>query len=123
MPVLLLRRLPIVPVDARRFGQGRFREALLQLQGRCSVSGISTPAVLRAAHIHRWADCDDTPTARHDIDNGQLLAAHLDALFEKGLIIFADDGRMLVSPELTPAERERLQIDEPCRLYFKPSPR
>ncbi|WP_158664395.1 HNH endonuclease [Cupriavidus metallidurans] len=104
-----------------RIGQGRFRDALLQLHGRCAVSGISNPAVLRAAHIHRWADCDDTPTARHDVDNGLLLAAHLDALFEKGLIIFADDGRMLVSPELTPADRELLQIAGPRRLAVKPS--
>lgn len=106
-----------------RIGQGRFRDALLQLHGRCAVSGISTPTVLRAAHIHRWADCDDTPTARHDVENGLLLAAHLDALFEKGLIIFADDGTMLVSPELAPADRELLQIAGPRRLALKPSPR
>ncbi|AVA38176.1 HNH endonuclease [Cupriavidus metallidurans] len=104
-----------------RIGQGRFREALLQLHGCCAVSGVSTPAVLRAAHIHRWADCGDTPTARHDIDNGLLLAANLDCLFETGLIAFDDDGRILISPELDTAARDALGLSPDLRLAVVPT--
>ena len=105
-----------------RIGQGRFREALLQLHGHCAVSGISTTAVLRAAHIHRWADCDGTPTARYDIDNGLLLAANLDCLFETGLIAFDDDGRILISPELDTTACEALGLNPEIRLAVAPSP-
>lgn len=104
-----------------RIGQGTFRTALLRLHGRCVVSGIAVQAVLRAAHIHRWADCADSE--RHDPDNGLLLSANLDCLFEAGLIAFADDGRMLVSSKLDPAERQYLQIVDGQRLSFTPTRR
>ncbi|WP_342051328.1 MULTISPECIES: HNH endonuclease [unclassified Cupriavidus] len=104
-----------------RIGQGRFRDALLQVHGRCVLTGIAIPAVLRAAHIHRWADCADTPTARHDIDNGLLLAANLDCLFETGLIAFDDDGQILISPELDEAARDALGLRPDLRLAVVPS--
>lgn len=120
-----------VPTEIRREGiarltQGSFRQDLIAARHgteRCDVTGIAVPEVLRAGHIHRWADCKETKYMRRDPANGLLLAAHLDALFEKGLIIFADDGRLLVSPTLSPDDRRMLQIDEPRRLAFKPSER
>ncbi|WP_354681945.1 HNH endonuclease signature motif containing protein [Cupriavidus necator] len=106
-----------------RLGQGRFRTALLQRHGSCTVSGVTVPAVLRAAHIHRWTDCADTPEARLDLDNGLLLTANLDALFEPGLIAFDDDGTMLLSPQLTNADRAALGITFGMRLRHIPSAR
>ncbi|WP_354681944.1 HNH endonuclease signature motif containing protein [Cupriavidus necator] len=75
-----------------RLGQGLFRAALLALHGRCALTGIAEPSVLRAAHIHRWADSRDEPRARRDPENGLLLTANLDCLFEGGLIAFDDKG-------------------------------
>ncbi|MFM0085061.1 HNH endonuclease signature motif containing protein [Paraburkholderia sediminicola] len=104
-----------------RIGQGRFRAALLQLHGRCAVTGVSTPAVLRAAHIHRWADCADTPAARLDLENGLLLTANLDALFEAGLITFDDEGLIAISSRLDADARKSLGIHAQMRLYRSPS--
>jgi putative restriction endonuclease len=84
----------------QRVGQGLFRSALLDFwQGRCCVTGLALPELLRASHIKPWADCasDDE---RLDVFNGLLLAPHLDALFDAGLVTFDDDGAVLVSAAL-----------------------
>lgn len=105
-----------------RIGQGRFRAALLQLHGRCAVTGVATRTVLRAAHIHRWVDCADTPAARLDLENGLLLTANLDALFEAGLITFDDDGLITISSRLDADAQKSLGIHAHMRLYRTPSP-
>ncbi len=100
-----------------RLGQGKFRDGLLAAyNGRCMLSGIDVREVLRAAHIQRWADCDDDPTARHDLHNGLLLSANLDCLFEAGLIAFADDGRIIISDRLTDSTRQQFGLHEGMRL-------
>lgn len=96
-------------VDAR-LGQGKFRDDLLAAwQGRCPLTQIAHPRLLRASHIKRWADC--TNAERIDPNNGILLAAHIDAAFDCGLISFADDGKLLVAQDkLTSTDRELLQL-------------
>ncbi|MDF3883941.1 HNH endonuclease [Cupriavidus basilensis] len=107
-----------------RLTQGAFRRSLVEARGeQCDVTGIAVGAVLRASHIQRWADSDEEPRARRDPANGLLLAAHLDALFEHGLIAFADDGSMLISPELDEQELERLGVERGMRLRFVPNER
>lgn len=87
-------------VVVQRVGQNLFRAALLDYwQGRCCVSGLAVPELLRASHIKPWAACasDDE---RLDVFNGLLLAPHIDALFDGGWISFSDDGRVLTSDAL-----------------------
>jgi hypothetical protein len=43
----------------QRVGQDIFREALMDYwSGRCPLTGITEPALLRASHIVPWAECD-----------------------------------------------------------------
>jgi putative restriction endonuclease len=42
--------------------------------GRCPISGVDQPELLRASHIKPWADCS-TDAERLDVFNGVLLAA------------------------------------------------
>jgi hypothetical protein len=103
-----------------RCGQGDFRENLLRRwQGRCAVTGLDCPELLIASHIEPWADSTDR--ARLDVENGLLLAAHLDRLFDKGLITFSDEGDMLLSSELGRQERDHFGL--PLPLRFRPSER
>jgi hypothetical protein len=49
----------------QRIGQDIFRAALMDYWGgRCPITGITDPALLRASHIVPWADCDERATPR-----------------------------------------------------------
>lgn len=100
----------------QRIGQDVFREALMDLwQGRCAVTGIPfPPQLLRASHAKSWAKATDSE--RLDPFNGLLLATHLDAMFDSGLIGFAEDGHMLCSSQLDPVVRSHFDINEDSRL-------
>lgn len=90
-----------------RVGQDIFREALMKYWGgMCPISGVTEPRLLRASHAKPWKDCTDEE--RLDVHNGLLLAAHLDAAFDAGLISFSDGGRMLMSDQLGAIERTLL---------------
>ena len=84
----------------QRIGQDVFRQGLLEYwEGRCVITGLDMPELLRASHIKPWADCD-TDAERLDIFNGLLLAPQLDAVFDAGFITIANDGTVLPSDQL-----------------------
>jgi ribosomal protein L34 len=102
----------------QRVGQDVFREALLDYwDGACAVTGLALPDVLRASHAKPWADCT-SDEERLDVFNGFLLAAHLDALFDQGLITFDDGGGMVIATCLTSDHRTLLHLDEGLRLRW-----
>ena len=85
----------------QRVGQNLFRQALMEYWGgACAVTGLNLPEALRASHAKPWAKCD-TDAERLDVFNGFLLSAHLDALFDSGLITFDDEGVVVFSNYLT----------------------
>lgn len=95
-------------VVRRRIGQDRFRDALFDFwDGRCPLTGIGEPELLRASHIVPWADCR-SDEERLDVYNGLLLSALWDAAFDKGLVTFDGDGSVLFSGSLSLAAREAL---------------
>jgi hypothetical protein len=99
----------------QRIGQDIYRDALMDYwNGRCPITGITDPALLRASHIVPWAECDDAQ--RLDVHNGLLLSALWDAAFDRGLVSFANDGTVLASPELSAVARTALGIDKSPRL-------
>ncbi|WP_441288575.1 HNH endonuclease [Sorangium sp. KYC3313] len=100
----------------QRVGQNLFREGLLDLwEGRCAVTGLAVPALLRARHIKPWAD-GETDAERLDVYNGILLAPHLDAAFDRGFITVADDGAIVVSDALDAEACTTLGLDRPLRV-------
>jgi hypothetical protein len=100
----------------QRVGQDVFRDGLLEYwEGRCAITGLAVPELLRASHIKPWADCE-TDAERLDVFNGLLLAPHLDAAFDKGFITVEGDGRILVSDLLAAEARAVLGLDLPLRV-------
>ena len=92
-----------------RIGQGPFRSALLtRWHGRCPLTLIGEPELLRASHIVPWNRCE-SDSERVNPENGLLLSALWDAAFDRGLVSFADDGAALASPRLSLASFERLR--------------
>jgi hypothetical protein len=101
----------------QRVGQDVFREALLSYwAGRCAVTGVAEPRLLRASHIKPWAKCE-TDAERLDVYNGLLLAAHLDAAFDGGLISFSDEGAILFSPQFAHEDRDALGFHDHLALH------
>ena len=103
-------------VVRQRIGQQRYRKALEQLwDGKCAVTGISEACLLRASHAKPWAECE-TGRERLSEYNGFLLNVALDALFDKFLISFADDGSILLAPSLKPEELAAVGITPEMRI-------
>jgi HNH endonuclease len=91
-----------------RDGHGRFRTGLFaRWDGGCAVTGCTVKEVLRASHIKPWKKCigKSGNHERLDPNNGLLLTATLDALFNEGLISFDDNSNMLVSTKLQKEQR------------------
>lgn len=100
----------------QRVGQDLFRAALMDYwQGKCCVTGLAVPELLRASHIKPWAACENDDE-RLDVHNGLLLAPHIDALFDGGWISFTDDGAMEVSGALPTPAWAQLHLSDESRV-------
>ncbi len=78
-----------------RVGQGAYRKRIIhRWEYKCGVTGFNKLDILIASHILPWADANDDQ--RLDVDNGILLSPTYDALFDKHLISFDKQGRILL---------------------------
>ena len=102
----------------QRVGQATFRQALLDYWGgSCAVTGINLPELLRASHAKPWAVCANDEE-RLNVFNGLLLTANLDALFDKGLISFAENGRLICSYRINEVQRSSLLLNNHLKLRW-----
>ena len=82
----------------RRIGQEIFRRILLEIYSyKCCITGIDVTEVLRASHIIPWSE---NKTTRLNPQNGLCLSATYDAAFDKYLLSFDEDYRLILSPYL-----------------------
>ena len=81
-----------------RVTQAQYRKWILYMYNRkCCLTGLNIPEILRASHIIAWkADCEN----RMNPENGLCLSATYDAAFDRHLISFDDDYRMILAPSL-----------------------
>lgn len=102
-----------------RVGQQKFREGVIKLwEGRCAVTGVSDQRLLIASHIKSWRLSNDRE--RIDPHNGLLLEAGLDRLFDEGLITFADTGTVMISLQLSAADRDALGLSPDLQIQRIP---
>ena len=81
-----------------RRGQALFRATVLSAyQNRCCIIGLADARLLNASHIVPW---HDDPGNRLNPRNGLCLSTLHDRAFDRGLITFDADLRLLLSPEL-----------------------
>lgn len=96
-------------ITKQRVGQGLFKDLLKnKYHCKCALCGIQTEQMLIGSHIKSWKDSSDVE--KLDENNGLLLCAHHDALFDKHLISFEDNGDLIVSTTLNANEQTELQI-------------
>jgi 5-methylcytosine-specific restriction enzyme A len=92
-----------------RVGQGAYRKSILfRWNFRCAVSRYSKKEILIASHIVPWKDA--TNDERLDVANGILLSPTYDALFDRHLISFENNGKIILSDALQKTEYDRLHI-------------
>jgi hypothetical protein len=100
----------------QRIGQDIFRASLMDYwQGRCPLTGITDPALLRASHIVPWSECTDD-AQRLDVHNGLLLSALWDAAFDRALVTFDDAGNPEFSSRLSDTARTAMRWSKPVQL-------
>jgi len=79
-----------------RVGQGAYRKGIIhRWEYKCAVTGFDKLDVLIASHIVPWAKSTDEE--RLDIHNGILLSPTYDALFDRSLISFENNGNIILS--------------------------
>lgn len=82
-----------------RVGQGAYRQSILhRWEYQCAVTQFDNPRILIASHIIPWKKASDEE--RLDVDNGILLSPDVDALFDRHLISFDENGKILLGKEI-----------------------
>ena len=91
-------------------GQGKFKKLLLDRQCKCAMCAISDKRLLIAGHIKPWRY--STNEERLDVNNGLLLCPNHDALFDKAIITFDPNGKVIISDTLKEIDRMFLNVNE-----------
>ena len=98
-----------------RIGQGKYRKDLIELWEKCSVSECNMTDLLIASHIKPWSESSNEE--KLDPYNGLLLLPNYDKLFDKHLISFDDDGKIIISPQIKKEEYKVLGISANDKLF------
>lgn len=102
-------------IIAARVGQGTFRKALFdKYHGQCIITGINHPKLLVASHIKPWSVSSNKE--RLSVDNGLLLSATYDRLFDSGLITFNRQGKIFLSSFIGGENIKRLNLSKEMRF-------
>lgn len=101
-----------------RVGQGAFRKSLIdKYNGRCIITGIDHPDLLVASHIKPWAASSNKE--RLSVDNGLLLSATYDRLFDRGLITFDRYGKIILSSQIGAENIKRLGLSQGVKFNLQ----
>lgn len=101
-----------------RIGQEYFKKKLLhKYSSQCAICGLDSKPLLVGSHIKPWAEA--TSAERLDENNGLLLCVTHDALFDRYLITFDEDGHIVISQSLTEEQRKILQIDPSIKISIR----
>lgn len=105
-------------VSNKRPWQSLYRNGVLRIWKSCVVTGCRTASLLTASHIKPVIHCTDIEKV--DPYNGLLLSKTYDGLFDRGLISFEDDGRVLVSDSVPNDDLDALGIDRMVKIALDP---
>lgn len=82
-----------------RVGQGAYRKSIIHRWNyKCAVTGFEKLEILIASHIVPWSK--STNDERLDPFNGILLSPTYDALFDRKIISFENNGKIILSEKI-----------------------
>ncbi|WP_186763891.1 HNH endonuclease [Planomicrobium sp. CPCC 101079] len=99
-----------------RIGQGKFKKLLLERNCKCELCGVTDSRILIASHIKPWSE--STNEERLDINNGLVLCPNHDALFDKHLISFDEQGKICISKTLSETVRIFMNVNDNLHISF-----
>lgn len=92
-----------------RVGQGAYRKSIInRWENQCAVTGFNDSRILIASHIHPWKDASNEE--RLDVSNGILLSPTYDALFDRHLITFDNNGKIILGESVKTSEFEKIGV-------------
>lgn len=91
------------------------REILLNNKKCCEICGVANKELLITSHIKPWAKSNKTE--KLDCENVLLLCPTHDALFDKGLISFDDNGKIIISSNLDSNDRVLLHLTGKEKIF------
>ncbi|WP_448328400.1 HNH endonuclease [Sulfitobacter sp. M13] len=92
----------------QRRGQSFFREMIMNnYRSRCALTGIDDARLLTASHIVGW---QENEAQRFYPENGICLNALHDRAFDRHLISFDDDYRMLIADDMPDEAKRKLTV-------------
>ncbi|WP_367888454.1 HNH endonuclease [Bacillus wiedmannii] len=97
-----------------RIGQSSFKKALLAVEKKCRLCGVTDEHFLVASHIKLWSQSNNQE--RLDVNNGVLMCLNHDALFDKGYISFDKEGTIMISANLDEGTRVFLNSNETIKV-------
>lgn len=114
-----VENLPITQTEKERLikgriGQGKFKKLLIERECKCALCGVIDPRILIASHIKPWSS--STNDERLDVNNGLLLCPNHDALFDKHLISFNMQGKIVISQSLDETARIFMNVKNELRV-------
>ena len=104
-----LTKTEIETIILARIGQGQFRDKILKKYQKCIITGITDSRLLIASHIKPWRSANNSE--RISSENGILLSPLYDKLFDKGLITFKGNGKVVISNSLSIYDIHLINID------------
>lgn len=100
-----------------RVNQSVIRNNAIRKYGcRCVLCGLRTKELLVASHIKAWAESNSEE--KGDPDNVLLLCPDHDAVFDRHLITFDDDGNIMISDQLDAHERAMLNLRPDMKIQM-----
>ncbi|OAN93399.1 restriction endonuclease [Sulfitobacter geojensis] len=106
--------VPKMRLTEQRLGQAFFREIVLTSYHRkCALTGIDDSRLLTASHIIGWKE---DRKSRLNPSNGICLNALHDRAFDRHMITFDEDYRLVIAPDVPFNTRELLQQNDVDRL-------
>jgi predicted restriction endonuclease len=97
-----------------RLGQGMFRDAVVNYWKACALTRYQRVDLLKAGHIKPWRECSNRE--RLNKFNGILLTPNFHEVFDKGLISFTNNGKILISCDLSEADKAHLGITDKMHI-------
>ena len=99
----------------QRVNQSKIRQAALNKYGiKCCLCGVSQKELLVASHIKSWAE--STGSEKGNIDNILIMCPNHDSLFDKHLISFESDGKILINKRIDNINKTMLNINTDMKL-------